>query len=333
MTVFVIAVGKFCAADSLFYFIYIWLNLLLRNMVKKFLIDLLMSPDSQTAPAYDPVRNTLHDTVTGRIYDIVKDTPVIFSAEKTTDSSPLHQKSNTSFNYKDHYNKDAEYFDYFAEDDIPAEKAERRRSRETIISKIRGDGLYILDIGCGGGWIAEHFTENKNYVVSLDISLKNPAEALKKYPSEFHAAVVADAYNLPFRENSFDVIVASEVIEHLTEPDIFIAKWIRILKPGGKLIMLTPYNEKIIYHTCVHCNHVTPANAHLRSFNEKNIYGFLPGEGIRIITSKFNNKYFTKLRIYSFLGFLPFRLWFLLDKFVNEILKKPALFIIEISKK
>ncbi len=82
-------------------------------MLKKFLIDILMSPDTQTAPAYDSIKNTLQDTLNGRIYPIIDDTPVIFSAENATDVSPLHQRSNTSFNYKDHYNKDAEFFDYF----------------------------------------------------------------------------------------------------------------------------------------------------------------------------------------------------------------------------
>ena len=301
-------------------------------MVKKFLIDLLISPDSQKPLVYDPVNDILRDTAHEHVYRIVEDTPVLFGSEKKTDSTALHEKSNTSFNYTDHYNKDAEFFDYFKEDDIPAARTERKRSRETIISKIRGSALQILDIGCGGGWVAQHFTEKKNYVVSLDISLKNPVEALKKYSGDFHAAVVADAFNLPFRDNSFDIIVASEVIEHLTDPGIFIAKWLRVLKPGGKLIMLTPYNEQRVYHTCVHCNNMTPANAHLHSFNEKNISEYLPREGIKTLTTRSNNKYLTKLRIYHMLRFLPFRLWFPLDSVVNKIIKKPALFVIEIIK-
>ena len=301
-------------------------------MVKKFLIDLLLSPDSKKPLAYDQINNRVQDAADGDVYDIIHDIPILYASEKKINVSPLHEKSATTFDYKEHYNKDAELFDYFKEDDTPAARTERRRSRETIISKIEGSALHILDIGCGGGWIAQHFTAKKNYVVSLDISLKNPTETLKKYPSEFHAAVVADAYNLPFRNNSFDVIVASEVIEHLTSPKTFIERWLRILKPGGKLIMLTPYNEKIIYHTCVHCNNMTPANAHLHSFNEKNISGYLPREGIQTNTTRFNNKYLTKLRIYTLFGFLPFPLWFFLDSVANKIIKKPALLIIEIIK-
>lgn len=301
-------------------------------MVKKFLIDLLLSPDSKKSPLYDQSDNKLRDTTTGHVYEIIDDTPILFAAGERINISPLHERSATSFDYREHYNKDAEAFDYFKEDDTPSARTERRRSRETIISKIEGSALHILDIGCGGGWIAQHFTARKNYVVSLDISLQNPVKALQKYPSEFHAAVVADAFNLPFKNESFDAIVASEVIEHLTDPKVFIESWLRVLKPGGKLIMLTPYNEKIIYHTCVHCNNITPANAHLHSFNEKNISGYLPREGIQTITTRFNNKYLIKLRIYTLFGFLPFRLWFFWDSVANKIIKKPALLIIEIIK-
>jgi ubiquinone/menaquinone biosynthesis C-methylase UbiE len=98
---------------------------------------------------------------------------------------------------------------------------------------------------------------------------KKPITALKNLPHPDHSAIVADVFNMPFKKNSFDIIIASEVIEHVFDPKLFIEKISAVLKPGGKLILLTPYNETIIYHLCVHCNNPTPANAHLHSFNEK----------------------------------------------------------------
>ena len=52
---------------------------------------------------------------------------------------------------------------------------------------------------------------------------------------------------------------------------LFIEKLIEKLKTGGKLIITTPYNEKLEYYLCVHCNLPTPKNAHLHSFNKQNI--------------------------------------------------------------
>ena len=68
---------------------------------------------------------------------------------------------------------------------------------------------------------------------------------------------------------SFDIIVASEIIEHVYDPKMFIDCLLDILKPSGKIIITTPYNEKIPLSLCVHCNQLTPGNAHLHSFNEK----------------------------------------------------------------
>ena len=301
-------------------------------MIKKFLTDIMINPDSGSQLEYDPIKNTLQDRETAHSYDIIEDTPIVFSRVKNISVSSIHKKSYTSFDYREHYNKDVEFFDYFSEDDTAATRTERRRSREMIISKVPDAALKILDIGCGGAWVAEYFTKRKRYVISLDISLANPTKALKKYPGEFHAAVVADSLNLPFIDNSFDTIIASEVIEHLYDPKVFIEKWLSVLKPGGKLIMVTPYNEKIVYHTCIHCNNITPANAHLHSLNEKNLSDFLPVSGIKTSTTHFNNKYFTKLRIYSFFSFLPFRIWFFIDSIINKSINKPAVFIIEIIK-
>lgn len=303
-------------------------------MIKKFLLDILISPYTQDSLEYNEKNNSLHNKTNSEQYTIVDDVPLLLVPliEEKQNSSAIHSKYNTEFNYAEHYKIDAEVTDYFQCDTSITARNDSERSHQAIINKVPLTANSILDVGCGGAWVAKYFLARGKTVVSMDISIKNPVEALKQNPGPNHAALIADVFNLPFKKNSFDVIIASEVMEHLYDPKLFINKLLVPLKSGGKLILITPYNEKLVYHLCVHCNKPTPANAHLHSFNKNNITGFLPESGINYTTMHFNNKYFVRLRIYKLLHFLPFRVWLFLDKVLNKLFPKPSLFLIEVVK-
>ena len=228
------------------------------------------------------------------------------------------------FNYIEHYKKDAVEFDYF-EERKGATEHDERRVREYIISKIPEGVNSILDVGCGKGWIAKEFLQKGKTVVSLDISTTNPAIVNKLYSSPKHFAVAADSFHLPFSNNSFDCVVASEIIEHVFDPAEFVKELFRVVKKDGSLVITTPYKEKIIYYLCIHCNQKTPAHSHIHSFDEnklKSLYLEQDLESFKYET--FGNKVLLFLRTYIILQFLPFWLWKLKDKFFNWIVKKPA---------
>ena len=267
-------------------------------------------------------------------YRIFENVPVLLAdAEMKNTGSDLHSQFHSDFNYADHYNKDANHFDYFKEEESAATKEEIRRLHQTIIKRLPKNAELILDVGCGSGWVAKHFLAQGKKVVSMDISIKNSIQVLKENPHENHAAVVADVYHLPFKQNSFDAIIASEIMEHVYDPKLFIAKLVNVLKPGGILIITTPYNEKIDYFLCVHCNKLTPKNAHLHSFSESNIVDFIPAESVDFKTDRFSNKYIVRLRLNLLTSFLPYGLWKFKDAVVNSIVKKPLRFLIELHKK
>lgn len=238
----------------------------------------------------------------------------------------------SGFDYSSHYEQDAIAVDYFEEDEFPATRNERKRSRQTIIDEVPDDCKTILDIGCGGAWVAAHFLKKNRQVISMDISSVNPVKALRLYPHSNHAAIVADAFFLPFADGSLDCIIASEVIEHVVDPALFVKGLLKKLKPGGCIILMTPYNEKRVYHLCIHCNQLTPQNAHLHSFDEKKIAALVPKENTRIKNIVFCNKYLLKLRIYNLLAFLPLPAWRAVDKLANAIAFKPVSYVIKITK-
>ena len=228
------------------------------------------------------------------------------------------------FNYIDHYKKDAVEFDYF-EERKGATEHDERRVREYIISKIPKSVNSILDVGCGKGWVAKEFLPKGKTVVSLDISVTNPSIVKKLYSNPKHFAIAADSFRLPFNDNSFDSVIASEIIEHVVDPTGFAKELFRVVKKGGSLIITTPYKEKIIYYLCIHCNQKTPANAHIHSFDEKKLESLNSGEDLASFKFEtFGNKALLFLRTYVILQFFPFWLWKLKDKFFNWITNKPV---------
>ena len=230
----------------------------------------------------------------------------------------------SDFNYIEHYKKDAVEFDYF-EERKGATAHDERRVREYIISKVPNGVNSILDVGCGKGWIAKEFLPKGKTVVSLDISVTNPSIVKKLYSNPKHFAIAADSFHLPFNYDSFDCVIASEIIEHVFDPAGFVKELFRVVKKGGSLVITTPYKEKIIYYLCIHCNQKTPANAHINSFDETKLESLYTGNDLESFKYEtFGNKVLLFLRTYVILQFFPFWLWKLKDKFFNWIIKKPA---------
>ncbi|HEX9608932.1 MAG TPA: methyltransferase domain-containing protein [Candidatus Paceibacterota bacterium] len=83
----------------------------------------------------------------------------------------------------------------------------------------------VLDIGAGGSSYHRFFPNR----VAIDV---DPA----RKPD-----VVADAHELPFEDNEFEIVLCTEVLEHLKEPRVAIGEMNRVLKRGGTLILTTRF--------------------------------------------------------------------------------------------
>ena len=95
----------------------------------------------------------------------------------------------------------------------------------------------LLDVGCGDGSSSEEIVKDGWSVSGLELSPKNVTKARKKGIN----AVVGNAEEkLPYNEDMFDVVIAGEIIEHLTNPKNFLEECYRVLKPNGVLILTTP---------------------------------------------------------------------------------------------
>lgn len=111
-------------------------------------------------------------------------------------------------------------------------------------------GSTILDIGCGSGrHTAAAYDLDKSLVVGADTNRCDLEQARSKmkwhegfcrHKQGLWSLSGADITNLPFKDQSMDVVICSEVLEHIPDHDRAIAECIRVLKPGKHLVVSVP---------------------------------------------------------------------------------------------
>lgn len=114
---------------------------------------------------------------------------------------------------------------------------------ETMRGRALGPADRVLEIGCGTAALAAAVAGRGADVVASDVSLRWLVLARKRLAE--HGAgrvelVACAAEALPFADASFDVVAATDVIEHVDDADRFVAEAARVLRPGGLLFLSTP---------------------------------------------------------------------------------------------
>jgi 2-polyprenyl-3-methyl-5-hydroxy-6-metoxy-1,4-benzoquinol methylase len=111
------------------------------------------------------------------------------------------------------------------------------------VRRVLPPGGSVLDVGCGAALVGERLADLQATYVGVEFGGPNLAYGVKKLadaPGALKSAFAqADAEALPFRGAAFDVVVMSEVIEHLLRPERAVWEVARVLRPGGVLIMTT----------------------------------------------------------------------------------------------
>ena len=105
--------------------------------------------------------------------------------------------------------------------------------RAEVLARVEGRrGRDILEIGCGEG---KMFEGSPVEPVQMDVSLTRLGRAGKT-----RFLLCADGYQLPFANESFDVVLLVAVLEHTSAPWTVLAEARRVLRPGGRAIMVVP---------------------------------------------------------------------------------------------
>ena len=88
----------------------------------------------------------------------------------------------------------------------------------------------VLEIGAGGDYLKKDFKSQYDEWISLDYDLRSNSIDLR-----------GDGQQLPFKDGMFDTIISVDVLEHVPNPEKFVSEIFRAIKPGGIVILSTPF--------------------------------------------------------------------------------------------
>ncbi len=142
------------------------------------------------------------------------------------------------------------------------------------------EGRCILDVGCGIGTYVRRFREFSDNVYGVDVDEEKVAQAGAKLPNIY----CAPAENLPFEDESFDVILLHEVIEHVDSDTATIREAVRCLRPGGEVIIFAP-------------NRLYPFETHGFYLGERFIFRLCPL--VNYLPDMLRDKFCHHVRIYT----------------------------------
>lgn len=149
----------------------------------------------------------------------------------------------------------------------------------------------VLDAGCGFGFSLSEFQEIGIEAHGIDVS-----EFVVK-SNENPNVILGNVQNLPYRDESFDVVISTEVLEHLENPKQAIEELKRVLRDDGYILLTTPKPESEYAKGDPTHISIYPEDSWIKCFSELTRYKYLE-ENIRNTQAK----YYSKTKPKTFMG-------------------------------
>lgn len=153
-------------------------------------------------------------------------------------------------------------------------------------------GNIALDIGCGAGrHTAAIYDLDRCMAVGADTNLDDLAEASSKL--NWHGGYFrhetgrwslsgADITCLPFKDGSFDLVICSEVLEHIFDDETAIRECIRVLKPGKHLVVSVPRRWPETVCWALSRQYRTTIGGHLRIYHPRQLIARIQSSGLTL---------------------------------------------------
>ncbi len=152
-----------------------------------------------------------------------------------------------------------------------------------------GEGSHVLDVGCGSGrHVTAAYRLPRASVVGLDpalAELRTARERLRlhdrlgEHGGGRWSLCAADGLHLPFGERRFDLAICAEVLEHVPSPVQAVGEILRVLKPGGHLVVSVPrrWPERICW--ALSSDYAGAPGGHIRIFTQSELITLLKRAG------------------------------------------------------
>jgi ubiquinone/menaquinone biosynthesis C-methylase UbiE len=160
----------------------------------------------------------------------------------------------------------------------------------------RDRNILVVDFGCGNGEILKEIKKINPALkcIGLDVSNEALRQAKEKNP-DVDFFKIEDGEKLPLKDSSIDFVFSSEVIEHIYDTQNAFKELSRILKPGGKALITTPYHgliKNIILALFYFDDHFNPTGPHIRFFTQKSLYLLLEDNNFKIIKRGYYGRFY-----------------------------------------
>lgn len=153
-------------------------------------------------------------------------------------------------------------------------KTELSRSQRRFVQsllKYVGDCKMILDAGCGSGWLGEALKEYLSATVTA-VDLRTPF-----MKCNVDNSAVMDVRLLGFSE-AFDLVIAKDIIEHLSDPKSALEQFSKALKSNGKIIINVPSPQ---------APYLWDDYTHVRPFTKASLFHLLADSGFEVLFMKY----------------------------------------------
>lgn len=136
---------------------------------------------------------------------------------------------------KELWDREAESFDAEPDHGL-ADAATRAAWRQLLLSVLPAAPARVADLGCGTGTLTRLLVDNGYVVDGLDFSSAMLERARAKVPEA--TFILGDAADPGFEQGSFDTVLCRHVLWALPDPEAVIARWVRLLKPDGVIVLV-----------------------------------------------------------------------------------------------
>jgi 2-polyprenyl-3-methyl-5-hydroxy-6-metoxy-1,4-benzoquinol methylase len=115
---------------------------------------------------------------------------------------------------------------------------ERPHGGHAKLLALAGSPERVLDVGCSSGYLSAPLAERGSSVVGLERDERAAGEARAVCEDVLVGDI--ETMELPFPPQSFDLVLCGDVLEHLRDPERFLARVRPLIRPGGRLVLSTP---------------------------------------------------------------------------------------------
>lgn len=163
------------------------------------------------------------------------------------------------------------------------------RKLKSVIDLVDIEPDNILDVGCASGWFLSEIslTFPKANCVGVDVYKKAIDYGKKRYKEL--ELIQADGHNLPFKNNSFDLVICTEVLEHVVDPEKVLAEVKRVLSNDGIAIVEMDSGNflfKAVWYLWTNVRNGVWHHSHIYPFDAKKLEKMIIKSGFTIARKK-----------------------------------------------